>query len=259
MSFNVEYLKRNLRRRVERAYPAFVRSIEAMMAEHAGKGMLASGATVSRFEEISTEALRSWYGDAAVFTYSLTDQHGPEVSEHLNDEARNLIASICIFVRERGMNTGLTPEVFNKQADHFHSLLNRISAEQLDDFEHGILGNTRMKKDPLITMTANQTNSPGSVQQLGVGSTQTVNVGYQSLVSAIDSIVGSEEYNSLAPGARAEFHAIADFIKAEAGKTPPDEGRLKRLGSKLLAFTEELAMKAASSTLAAVLTKLFVG
>ena len=259
MSFNVEYLKRNLTRRVQDEYSHIVRDVEGMMALHASKGMLGSGATLRRFEEIAVEGLKRWYADAAIFVFSLTDQHDPLTAEYLGTAARDLVAAICIFTRERGRNTGLQPDAVEKQAARIKALLGQISDEQLDDFTHGILGNTKMKKDPLVTLTANQTNSPGAIQQVGLGSQQSAIVNYQNLINAIDSIVRSSEYASLSNEQKVAFDDIADFIGNEAAKPAPDVSRLTRWGKKLLQLTEDLAMNVATSTLATALSKLIVG
>jgi hypothetical protein len=39
----------------------------------------------------------------------------------------------------------------------------------LDDFKHGIIGSERLKRDPVVSFVANQTGSPGAVQQIGIG------------------------------------------------------------------------------------------
>lgn len=259
MSYSVEYLTRNLSRRVQASYSLFGREIDKMMAHHADKGVLGSGATLRRFEEIAADTLKAWYAEASIFVYSLTGAHDTSSSQHLRDAARDLIASICIYTRERGKNTGLQTNMIEDRVGSIQALLNRVSDEQFDDFTHGMLGNSKMKKDPLVSLTATQTNSPGAIQQVGIDSHQSATVNYHSLVHAIDSIVASEEYRLLTPAQKTEFDDHADIIRAETLKADPDAGKLQRWGNKLQFLAQDFAMKVATSTLATVLSKLFVG
>jgi hypothetical protein len=69
----------------------------------------------------------------------------------------------------------------------------------LDDFQHGMMGSERLKKDPVVSIVSNQTNSPGSVQQIGVGdfSQNAFVQNHQPLVDAINKALASSEYAKL--------------------------------------------------------------
>jgi hypothetical protein len=112
-----------------------------------------------------------------------------------------------------------------------------------------------------VNLVANQTNSPGAVQQLGVGdfSQSAMVQNYAPLVHAIDAAINSDEFKSLKPEQQVAFSDIADAIKDEAGKSSPDGSKLKRWGQRLLNFANEVGMKVAVSTIAQVLSKIFVG
>jgi hypothetical protein len=54
-----------------------------MMSDHAAKGLLQSGATVKRFDQVAIKGFAKWFTDAAVFTYSLTDQLHIKMSSYI--------------------------------------------------------------------------------------------------------------------------------------------------------------------------------
>jgi hypothetical protein len=131
----------------------------------------------------------------------------------------------------------------------------------LDDFKHGMMGSQRLKKDPVVSIVSNQTNSPGAVQQIGVGNfSQSAFVqNHKPLVEAIDAALSSAEFKALPELEQQGFRDVAEVVKEEADKTAPDSGKLKRWGKRLVELGTDLGLKVATGTIASLLAKMFTG
>jgi hypothetical protein len=212
-------------------------------------------------ERIAVEHLAASFNSAATFTYSVAGHHGPAVGHPLRDFADGIVGHMLAYLKERGRNTGLPENMIDKQLVAINTAL-RSKVEHLDDdFAHGMMDNDKMKKDPLVSLVANQTNSPGAVQQLGVGNfSQTALVqNYQSLVETIDRVIASDEFKNLNNDQKARFCDTADALRDEASNPKPDAGRLQRWGTRLVEFCKETGMKVATNAIVQILSKIFVG
>ncbi|MBX9693502.1 MAG: hypothetical protein K2Z81_14025, partial [Cyanobacteria bacterium] len=169
MTFDPAYLDRTLYRRLAQNDAAYAKAIESMMAQHAARGILASGVTLREMERIAAEHLTSSFNSAATFAYSLAGHHGPDVTAPLKSFADWATTSMIAYLRQKGRNTGLDEQTIDKQVSVIITSLQSKAEQLLDDFAHGMMDDGKMKKDPLVSLTANQTNSPGAVQQFGVG------------------------------------------------------------------------------------------
>src|SRR5438128_2390401 len=106
------------------------------------------------------------------------------------------------------------------------------------------------KNDPVVTIVANQSESPGAVQQIGVGqfSQHAFVANNRPLIAAIDDALASQEFASLQPTQQDGFRDMAQVLKTELSKPSPDQGALRRWGNRLVEFGKEVGMKTASST-----------
>lgn len=259
MAFDVGYLERGLQRRVLTAVKNVETSIEAMMAQHAAKGMLHSGATIKQFEKLAIAGFDAWFDDAATFVFTLTDAHSQAEATFLERAGESLRSLIGDYITKRGRNAGMNETEAQKRSDNITTLVQQRKAELLDDFINGMSGSAKMKKDPLVSVTATQQNSPGAVQQLGIGSNrQTATVeNYRSIIDAVDSIINSGEYHALPDDKKLAFKDVADVLKDEASKSSPDTGKLKRWAAKLRDTAQDLGMKVATSALATLIASMF--
>jgi hypothetical protein len=94
-----------------------------------------------------------------------------------------------------------------------------------------------LKKDPLVNVINTQTNSPGAIQQVGIGdnfSQTAFNQNHHELVTAIDRALLSGEFAQLKKDQKEAFSDTSAVVKEEASKPQPDVGKLKRWGSRLV-------------------------
>lgn len=255
------YLLRGLERRVETANTSFPKAVESMMAHRAGRGMLGSGGTLRAFGDISLSHLTEWFADASQFAFAVTESHGPNVVAKLEAAVNSLQGNMVTYIQQRARNTGIPEGTVSQYLATVIADIEKRKTYLLDDFANGMSGSSKLKKDPLVNLVANQTNSPGAIQQLGTGTfSQTAMVqNYAPLVQAIDEAISSPEFAALTPQQKEAFVDIADTFKDEAAKPAPDVGKLQRWGKRLLNVASDLGMKVATSTIAQVLARIFVG
>ncbi len=129
----------------------------------------------------------------------------------------------------------------------------------LDDFLHGMMGSERLKKDPVVSIVANQTGSPGAVQQIGVGdfSQKALVENHQLLVEAVNRALVSPEYQKLNAEQKEGFKDVADALLDEAKKEKPDPGKLKRWGHRLAELGTQLGLHVAATEIVHVVGKIF--
>ena len=168
---------------------------------------------------------------------------------------------IMRVLRKCAPGTGLPPVDIDPYILRIGEELKVKSHHLLDDFSQGMLGDEKLKKDPSVSIVNTQTNSPGAVQQVGSGNfSQTAfTQQHQTLISEIDTALASQEFKSLDIEKQDEFRDIADFVKAEAAKDTPDQGKLKRLGAKLVELAKDTGMQTIAGSIGAILAKVFVG
>ena len=255
------YLQRRLDGRVKEGASAHKKAIEAMMAKMAHAGSLGSGRTLVLFEEISIDEIKKWFATASQFVFSATDSNGNDVAAELEAKVVELHNQMLEHLRQRQYNAGMNPELVRKQIEEIQAKLTECCHQLMDDFRHGISGSEKLKKDPLVSLVANQTNSPGAIQQIGSGTfSQSAMVQNNGpLIQAINAALNSPEFKALPEDERDAISDIADALKIEAAKATPDEGKLRRWGKRMVEMTEKVGMQVASSTIAQVLVKIFAG
>lgn len=254
----LEYLGRNLNNRVYEVAEEAGVALTKVMAQASARGALASGGTILQFRQEALRIFTEKSNEAAQFTYSLTKSTELDVVRALSFCTKRMVEVIMEHVAERTGRLGIHGSM-NAETQQTRDLLAGKQERLIDDYSHGMMGSARLKKDPVISVVNNQMNSPGGVQQVGFGNfsqsafTQQQNV----LVRAIDDVLASQEYSRLGQTEKDAFKDIADAVKDEASKPKPDDGKLKRWGTRLVDLTKQLGMKVAEGTLTKVLTDIF--
>jgi hypothetical protein len=261
MAFDPAYLGRSLDNRLPDVHEAVSREVKGVQNKHAATGRLQSGATLIAFEDIATSILKSSIADASKFVFEFTGGHEPEALPYLANFAGRVQHIVMSEISEKADRLALgdvTPNHLLK----VRMKLDRFREQALDDFSHGMQGSERLKKDPLVSVINSQTNSPGAIQQVGIGdnfSQGAFAMNHQELVRAINRALNSQEFTSLSPDKQEAFSDTAAVVKEEAAKAEPDVGKLKRWGTRLSGLAKEFGMSVATAELVEVLKIIFGG
>lgn len=259
MAFDTAYLGRSLDNRLPDVYDIVAREVKALQNKHAAAGRLKSGATLIAFEDIVTNIFVSSVADASKFTFEFTGGHEPEALAYLQNFTNRVQQIVMAEITEKADRLGLGAVT----ANHIHKVrmkLDRLKEQAMADFSHGMQGSERLKKDPVVNVINNQTNSPGALQQVGIGDnfSQTAFAqNHNELVAAIDRSLDSHEFTQLTPEQKEAFSDTAAVVKEEAIKGVPDIGKLKRWGRRLVDLGKDLGMKVATGEIVHLLAKMF--
>lgn len=254
------YIGKSLDNRLHEVHDTVARRIAVMTADHNSKGALNSGATISALGEIAVDVAKSAVADACKFAFEYTGEASPEIVGRLRlftDRVKSLVHTPAVQMSGRlGLNT-----VANDHMAKVRAELDRVTDQLLSDFEAGMHGSERLKRDPVVSIVNSQSNSPGAIQQVGVGTfSQTAfNQHHAPLIEAIDAALDSDEFKGLSATDQEGFKDIAEVVRAEASKQTPDSGKLQRWSTRLLQFAQKAGMKVAENALIQVLVKIFIG
>ena len=230
---DLEYISRRLN---TKALEAFKLEFATMIRRAAASNGLQNSRTYLQVEDIALRVFTKQALDAAQFTFNSSEGTGVEVTNALKYCMDRMVDMIG---QELNMPNGL--------ANSAHS-----------DTYVTIVDRTKVKLAEKRERRAN--NSPGAVQQVGSNFNQTAfNQNHQSLVQEIEKALASPQFAALKPEDQVSVRDIADVVKEEAKKSEPDAGKLKRWGERLVKISEDMGLKVVSSTVAALLVKMYTG
>lgn len=255
---DLEYLDRSLKQRVSAVRADCSNALEAVMRRNAAAGRLASGVTLRMFTDETMGAFEKAYLDAQQFVFNLAGSN--EQTERLSRCASEMIDALMADVTERSGRLGISGSVVPNQLAAIRHGLEDLRQRLTDDFKHGMRGNERLRKDPLVNVINNQTNSPGGVQQVGIGdnfSQSIFNQTHNELAAAIDRALNSQEFTQLQPEQKEAYSDTALVVKEEASKAEPDVGKLQRWGRRFVDLGKDLGMKVATAEIVHLLAKMF--
>src|SRR5258706_9983831 len=209
MTYDAGYLGGNLNRRSQKAAEGFSAAVAQIRARAAQAGALGVSRTYLQFIDAGLTIVSREVNDAIQFAYNLTGEHDGEVVNQVAYCATQMVAKIMQIARQDASTDGGTAaEIINKM----DVALSERKDALVDDFRHGMMGSQRLKKDPVVSIVSNQNNSPGAVQQIGVGdkfSQQAFVQNHQPLIDAVEKALASPEFAKLQPEQKDGFKDVA--------------------------------------------------
>ncbi|WP_315718130.1 MULTISPECIES: hypothetical protein [unclassified Bradyrhizobium] len=263
MPDEIAYICRNLNARTLKTVEDFQKEVSQIMSEATLAGALHNSRTFIRFWEVGVQLLERDINSAIQFVYNHTGQHTGEVYDQVAYCSSQMVERILQDVRARaGVNDQAFGGGYAEIVDRMQTAMQEKRERLLDDFKHGMIGSERLKKDAVVNVINNQTNSPGAIQQVGVGdnfSQQAFAQNHQELVLAIEKALASQEFAELQQDQKEAYSDTALVVKEEAAKAQPDAGKLKRWGRRLVDLGRDLGMKVATAEIVNLLAKMFGG
>jgi hypothetical protein len=261
LSDEIAYIGRNLNARTLKAVEDFQMEVSRIQREAAAAGALHGSRTFINFWQAGLVVLEREVLSAMQLVYNHTGKHTGEFYDQIAYCSNQMVERM---VQEVITKAALNDKAFGGgYADIVNRMLMAMREKRerlLDDFQHGMMGSERLKKDPVVNVVNNQTNSPGGVQQVGIGDhfSQTAFAqNHQELVNAIDQALVSQEFTQLPPDQKDAYSDVAAVVKEEAAKTQPDAGKLKRWGGRLVDLGKDLGLKVATAEIVHLLAKMF--
>src|SRR5262245_57098693 len=250
MSDDIGYIKRNLSGRTVKAVDDFKKEVVRVMSEATLAGALHGSRTFINYWQAALLVFERKLNSAFQFAYNASGKHTGEIYDELAQTAQQMLDGMVGHVREKaGANDRAFGGGYSEIVDRMLVAMDQKRDQLLDDFKHGVMGDEKLKKDPVVSIVANQTGSPGAVQQIGVGDfSQSAFVqNHRSLVEAVEKALKSPEFAQLEQEQKDGFKDVADALLDEAKKTAPDPGKLKRWGMRAVDLAKELGLHVAAA------------
>ncbi|TWB93198.1 hypothetical protein FBZ93_111237 [Bradyrhizobium macuxiense] len=243
------YVGRSLNQRAYDAADKAANALETLMRQNVAVGRLASGHTLIGFKTEGLRVFNEEFASAAKFTHNLLGQIDEETLQAVSYFANRLVDLIFDKLVLCGPRTGIAEATVARELNNIKVALQERRDRVLDDFAFGMTGDERMKKDPVVSIVNSQSNSPGAIQQAGVGefSQSAIINHHQQVVAAIDRALVSQEFQQLDAAQKQGFRDVADVVKEEAAKPTPDPAKLKRWSERLVGLAREIGMRVAVS------------
>lgn len=260
MSIDIGYIGRNLSARTTQAVEEFQREVSRIMSEATMAGALHGSRTFINFWTAGLEVFERELNSAFQFVFNATGKHTDEIYDELAKASQEMLDRIVEHVRAKASaNDRAFGGGYSEIVDRMLVAMKERRDQLLDDFQHGILGDAKLKRDPVVSIVANQTGSPGAVQQVGVGdfSQKAFVQNQQPLIEAVNKALASTEYQKLEPDQKDAFKDVADTLLEEAQKDKPDPGKLKRWGHRLAELGTQLGLHAAATEIVQIVGKMF--
>jgi len=263
MAYDLAYLGSNLNERTRKATHDFAVEMTQIASKMAGNGTLNSSMTFVQYWQAGLRILDREANEACKFVYNLTEQHTGEPFTQVEFCVGRMCENMMLAVSEKAGQAGRLGGGYGDIVN------NRMRVEMeakrdnlLADFKNGMMGSERLKKDPLLNVINNQTNSPGAIQQVGIGdnfSQAAFTQNHHELIAAIDRALASSEFTQLNQDQRDAVSDTAMVVKEEASKGAPDVGKLKRWGARLVDLSKDVGMKVATGEIVHLLNAMFGG
>jgi hypothetical protein len=258
-----DYVKRALDRLAEKARENASAGIQRIHRENTAVGRLESGITLIQSNDAMLALMKTSINEGISLVFNAFEKVTPEGIWLLQQFSSTLEKVLAAPVWQWAKIGDPTATIKLKMAKELDARLAEVSAAAIDDFEHGMtMGGLRLKKDPAVSIVNNMVNSPGAVQQAGIGdgfSQSAFTDQSNNLVRAIDHLLTSAEFQKLDQDKQDEIADVAHSLKQEAMSDNPDPGRLKRWGLKLSALTKAFGLHVAAAGLWHALGEIFSG
>jgi hypothetical protein len=194
-----DYVKRALDRLAEKAGENASAGISRIHRENAAVGRLESGVTLIQSNEAILALMTTSINDGISLVFNALEKVTPEGIELLRQFSAALEKVIAAPVWQWANISDTTFAIKRKMAKELDVRLAELSTAAIDDFENGMMGGARLKKEHVVSIVNNMINSPGGVQQAGVGEFSQTAFTEQSnsLIHAIDGLLASAEFQNL--------------------------------------------------------------
>ncbi|MHC2842851.1 hypothetical protein [Bradyrhizobium diazoefficiens] len=162
MSDQQAYLERSLK---QRAYDAAIKAdkaLEAVMRQNAAHGRLASGNSLSSFRSEALRIFEEEFASASKFACAAMERIDSHSAAAVTVFAERVAEMIHEKVVLCGRRIGVDDKTVDRQLGVIKDALQEKRLRVVDDFLHGMTGDERLKKDPVVSIVNSQTNNlPG--------------------------------------------------------------------------------------------------
>src|SRR5262249_14893685 len=150
--------------------------------------------------ETMRDAVKEAIARMATFTYNASGNTSDQGAHALESAGFKLVDDMVRWLS--GKYEGVASRAFGgydgQPLSKLEETLREVVRHAVEDFHHGMAGEARLKKDPLVNVVSNIANSPNAVVQTAVGdhNQQSVQLQASAIRQAIDDMLASDEFKN---------------------------------------------------------------
>jgi hypothetical protein len=199
--------------------------------------------------EVFQRALRK----AAVHAFNLTGEHSPKTGAAIGRATEHGVVQIIEWMKRKAL-ASTTFGRHDPLLDQLTAALYKIRDVVVDDFIHGMVGGTPLKKPVAPPAGPTIINSPNAVQQTVYGDRNQLSVQQQAvpLLAAIDDMLASNDFRQLDAEQQTAIRDHADAVRGELTKPNPDISTAKRWTDRLVKLARDFGLAVAAHALSKI-------
>ncbi len=230
------------------------RELQRVRAEASSRGMMQSSRRFFVENETLIGIFRSGLSRIAWFVFQCAG-NGPNEVMIFETAVHSLFTNISQSVRSSRQRAG---SIAGNSQSELDTGLQNIIADAIFDFQNGIAGGQTLKKGQDISVTNIMNQSPGAIQQGGVGNVAQTDTSalLLRLVEELKKIENLPELEQIDSESKVEILDIVEAVSDEASKQSSDLGKLQRWGGRLIGKLEEFGMSATASAIGSIIGNL---
>jgi hypothetical protein len=250
-----EYLERGLSKFVEDGVRAAQVAVLKVESDENAKGTLRSSRAYIGYQEAVSGVFAQTFRSMSAFAFNYSG--GSASSVQALDRAGDAFVAAATGVLAQKYDRGKAYVNMAPSLSEVTEALTKAKDRTVDDYKHGMIGEARLKRDPIVSVMNNMNNSPGAVQQTAVGddNRQSVQQNANALLSAIDSLLSSDDFKSLESENKLAVTDLADTLRDEIRKPTPDAPKVRRWVERLGSLAAQAGMNVASAIFIAAATQ----
>ncbi|MFD0985902.1 hypothetical protein [Methyloligella solikamskensis] len=170
------------------------------------------------------------------------------------DAVVNIVKQDYNTILKRGLS-GINGEMANELRDKLIEKKELVVA----DFRHGMLGDQKLKPKSDISVVNAIINSPGAIQQGGVGqfSQHVSQTDLDAFLDALDTFEKAPTVQALNDAERASILDVVETLRDETKKEPKDPARLKRWLDRFTEIATDFGVQVAAGSVVTLGAKMF--
>jgi hypothetical protein len=244
-----DYLNRALGRIADDGLMEAQKAVSEAQVAAASRGALHGSRTFLLYDKAVGDVFAETLAKMTTLAFNKTGGASDEVCGMVEAAGRRLIDEAAAWIEKRFAVSSGAFGYAGPSGAKLKSILTRMLDRAVDDFRHGIQGETALKKDPVVSVVSQIINSPNAVQQTTVGehNQQIVQQQLTAIQKAVDDLLASEEYKTLAPERKIALKDTADVLSGEVKSAAPDTGKIRRWSQRLAALAQDFGMHVAAA------------
>jgi hypothetical protein len=194
-----DYLTRRLDRIADDALVEAQKAVMEIQADATRKGALGNSRVYLFYDEAIGKTLKSTLERLTSVAFSVCGETTEEAAKAVETSAFKFVDAATTWLERKFKTEGAAFGFSGPPIETLRATLLKMVDDGVDDFRHGMSGDTRLKKDPLVSVVSTITNSPNAIQQTALGDSNQLSIQQQApaLLNAVNELLKSPEAKSL--------------------------------------------------------------